>query len=237
VAGANGPAGPMGPAGPTGATGPQGSPGTGLNNRGDWVSGTTYDPNDYVFADNGEGVVSMYILTDGAPYTSTTPPSADLTHWSEFTAPAGPAGPQGDAGPTGATGATGATGPEGPQGPDGPQGPEGATGADAVLPPSMTVRRGYALATIAGGVLTVSALQGFTSLVRDSAGHYTLSAGFAVLPQTLVIASASEDFAIFETGRTSAALTFVARNQAAIGRPYADPAALRFHALGAQGDT
>ncbi|HOU73980.1 MAG TPA: tail fiber domain-containing protein, partial [Tenuifilum sp.] len=82
--------------GPQGPEGPQGPAGTGLNNRGDWVSGTTYDPGDYVFALNTGGTAnSMWILEGTSPYLSTLQPRLDPDHWVEFEAPAGPAGQNG----------------------------------------------------------------------------------------------------------------------------------------------
>ena len=155
------PPGATGATGPTGASGPTGVAGTGLNNRGAWVSGTTYNPGDYVFSTGSVATSSMWILTASSPYLSTILPKNDLTHWVEFAAPAGatgatgPAGssitgPTGSTGPTGAsitgptghTGATGAsitgpTGPAGGVGPTGPAGitgPTGATGATGLIP-------------------------------------------------------------------------------------------------------
>lgn len=133
--GATGPAGAKGDKGDTGDQGPQGiqgPAGVGLTNRGAWATGTTYAPGDYVFALNGSGVSSMFILTGSANYTSTTAPATDTAHWVEFQAPQGQQGP---AGPAGATGATGATGPKGDTGAAGPAGPTGATGATGATGP------------------------------------------------------------------------------------------------------
>lgn len=145
LTGATGPQGPTGATGPQGVQGLQGPGGSGLINQGTWVSGTTYSPNDYVFADSSatEGGVAMYVVSASSSFTSTTSPGSDLTNWSEVYAPQGPqgstgptgaTGPQGPAGAQGPTGATGATGPQGPTGatgatgPRGPQGPAGTNG-------------------------------------------------------------------------------------------------------------
>ncbi len=145
--GPTGPQGAMGLTGNTGPTGPQGDAGTGLTNRGDWVTGTNYVVGDYVFAASTTNVLikSMWICRS-AFFNSTTPPRNDLSRWTEFQAPAGaqgaqgpagatgPTGPQGIAGVVGATGPTGSqgllgpTGPQGVQGPTGPQGSRGLTG-------------------------------------------------------------------------------------------------------------
>ncbi len=112
AAGANGNDGATGPTGATGAegidgatgaTGAEGAAGTGLNNRGDWVSGTTYNVGDYVFAESSTNpsINSMWIVQNSSSFVSNTEPYQDLTDWVEFTAPEGP---------TGATGTTGATG-------------------------------------------------------------------------------------------------------------------------------
>jgi hypothetical protein len=98
--GAPGVAGPPGLPGAPGEPGPQGEPGTGLNPRGDWVSGTTYHPGDYVFASNATGGRSMFILLGETDLISTTEPMDDPAHWSELAAPAGPPGPVGPPGPT-----------------------------------------------------------------------------------------------------------------------------------------
>jgi hypothetical protein len=85
----------------TALTGPQGQAGTGLNNRGAWASGTTYNPGDYVF-DRSLGdpdIISMWIVEAETPFESTTQPYDDDDNWVEFTAPAGPQGPVGPAGP------------------------------------------------------------------------------------------------------------------------------------------
>jgi hypothetical protein len=98
VAGVAGPAGPSGDVGPTGATGPAG---TGLTNRGNWITGTTYNAGDYVFAPSSANpaVNSMWIVQNTSPFVSGTTPSGDLTNWVEFEAPQGPAGATGPAGP------------------------------------------------------------------------------------------------------------------------------------------
>ena len=116
-----------GPTGPIGATGPQGAAGVGLNNRGNWVSGTTYAPNDYVFAESSgnPAVNSMWIMQHSSSFVSTIQPKNQLTHWVEFEAPAGPQG---------ATGAQGNTGPIGPTGLIGTTGATGSTGAASTVP-------------------------------------------------------------------------------------------------------
>ena len=143
VTGAVGPTGPVGLTGangPTGATGSQGVAGVGLTNKGNWVSGTTYLPNDYVFSTSTSNplVNSMWIMQYSSSYVSTLLPKNDLAHWVEFEAPAGPTGaigPQGLQGIQGVTGATGQTGAQGSQGVQGvtgaigPQGIQGVTGA------------------------------------------------------------------------------------------------------------
>ncbi len=130
--GAAGPEGPIGPAGPEGPQGPKGDAGTGLTNRGDWVTGTTYDPGDYVFDRStvDQNINSMWILEDEVAYLSNSQPYVDPDHWVEFEAPEGPQGPQGPEGPVGAVGAVGPAGPEGPAGPTGPAGPKGDTGPE-----------------------------------------------------------------------------------------------------------
>jgi len=143
--GLTGPQGPQGPNGDTGATGTQGlqglqgPAGVGLNNRGDWVNGATYNKGDYVFdkSSNNPAVNSMWITQSGTYFVSTTQPYQDLTNWVEFQAPEGPQGPQGLTGSQGQqglqglqgdTGATGATGPQGLQGPKGDTGYTGPAG-------------------------------------------------------------------------------------------------------------
>jgi hypothetical protein len=69
--------------------GDKGDSGTGLKNRSQWVTGTTYVPGDYVFDTGSSTASSMWILSGDVPYVSTTKPNADLTHWVEFVAPAG----------------------------------------------------------------------------------------------------------------------------------------------------
>jgi len=82
--------------GPLGPQGPQGPAGTGLNNRGNWVSGTKYGPNDYVFAENtSQTGNSMWIMQASDSIVSTTPPREDSSNWIEFEAPQGPKGDPG----------------------------------------------------------------------------------------------------------------------------------------------
>lgn len=128
-AGPHGDRGPTGNVGPTGPTGPQGLAGIGLNNQGDWISGTVYHPSDFVFATASSGMgTSLWALNGTTPYTSTTTPHLDSSHWSELAAPQGPTGPTGMTGPIGATGATGPAGIQGIPGVTGPTGPQGLTG-------------------------------------------------------------------------------------------------------------
>jgi hypothetical protein len=85
----------------TSLVGPKGDTGTGLTNKGNWLTGTTYDPGDYVFyCSNAECLTtSMWIVEAAEPFESTTAPYLDPSKWVEFTAPAGPQGPEGPAGP------------------------------------------------------------------------------------------------------------------------------------------
>jgi hypothetical protein len=110
--GSQGPAGPSGPVGPQGATGPQGNtgpqgpqgeqgePGTGLTNKGPWVSMASYNPGDYVFDRSLLDPLtnSMWILQGTASWSSSTHPYQDLTHWVEFQAPKGEQGEPGEPG-------------------------------------------------------------------------------------------------------------------------------------------
>lgn len=121
--GDQGPAGIQGPQGDPGPTGPKGDAGTGLVNRGNWVSGMTVNPSDYVFYNGG-----MYISSTNVSFVSTTNPVTDTTHWAKYEAPAGPQGPIGPAGPTGPQGPQGVAGIQGPKGDTGAQGPKGDTG-------------------------------------------------------------------------------------------------------------
>ncbi|MBS1617135.1 MAG: fibronectin type III domain-containing protein [Bacteroidetes bacterium] len=97
--GNTGPTGPTGSNGVNGATGATGPAGTGLNNRGSWVAGTTYDPGDYVFAPSlADTTVNSMWIVQGGSFISGSEPGTDPSHWVEFQAPQGPQG---------ATGATG----------------------------------------------------------------------------------------------------------------------------------
>ncbi len=118
--------------GPAGPTGPQGPAGTGLNNQGNWVSGTTYNPNDYVFAPSSSNpnVNSMWVVQSGSPFVSGTDPANDPTNWVEFEAPQGPTGVTGPTGANGLSGVTGATGANGANGLNGTTGATGSTGAN-----------------------------------------------------------------------------------------------------------
>lgn len=61
-----------------------------LKNRSNWVSGTTYNPGDYVAATaTTSSSKSLFFLIDAAPYVSNTEPKDDLTHWLELSPPQG----------------------------------------------------------------------------------------------------------------------------------------------------
>lgn len=75
--------------------GEKGDTGTGLKNRGAWVTGTTYQPGDYVFSTGSSTSSSMWILNGETPYVSNTLPKDALTKWVEFVAPAGADGVNG----------------------------------------------------------------------------------------------------------------------------------------------
>src|SRR3989339_1807573 len=83
--------GEIGNTGPMGPIGPQGAAGTGLTNRGTWITGTEYNPSDYVFDQSTDNplVNSMWICQTTSPFTSSTNPYLDATNWIEFQAPAG----------------------------------------------------------------------------------------------------------------------------------------------------
>ena len=74
--------------------GQEGIAGTGLSNKGDWVSGTTYTSGDYVFAKTSDtdSSTSMFIYKGDGSTPSTTEPADDTTNWVEFTAPSGQRG-------------------------------------------------------------------------------------------------------------------------------------------------
>ncbi|HLP50101.1 MAG TPA: tail fiber domain-containing protein, partial [Chitinophagales bacterium] len=95
--GATGPIGLTGTDGPTGPTGATGAAGSGLNNQGNWLTGTTYNAGDYVFAPSSANpsVNTMWIVQGTSSFTSSSTPSSDPSHWIEFQAPAGPQGPTG----------------------------------------------------------------------------------------------------------------------------------------------
>ncbi len=85
-----------GPQGPVGPQGPQGPAGTGLNNQGNWVAGTKYGPNDYVFAENtAQTGNTMWVMQASDSIVSTVPPREDSSNWLEFEAPQGPKGDPG----------------------------------------------------------------------------------------------------------------------------------------------
>lgn len=75
--------------------GEKGDTGTSLKNRGAWVTGTTYQPGDYVFSTGSSTSSSMWILNGSTDYVSNTLPKDDLTKWVEFVAPAGADGVDG----------------------------------------------------------------------------------------------------------------------------------------------
>ena len=120
----------VGQKGATGPEGPQGPAGVGLNNKGAWVSGTTYASNDYVFDQKAQGSQdnSMWICQASSPFMSTTHPYEDGSRWVEFSAPQGEKGDDGERGPTGPTGSQGIQGIQGPTGPTGSQGIQGIQG-------------------------------------------------------------------------------------------------------------
>jgi hypothetical protein len=93
--GADGADGAKGEKGDPGEKGDKGDAGTGLTNRGNWASGVTYSPSDYVFAANAAGNTSMWIQSGDTDYVSTIAPKSDTAHWIEFQAPAGAAGADG----------------------------------------------------------------------------------------------------------------------------------------------
>lgn len=96
--------------------GADGADGTGLVNRGAWVSGSTYNPSEYVFAQGTTADSSMFIASAGDPFISVTPPRNDLGNWVEFSAPAGPKGERGEDGADGKDGANGTNGTNGADG-------------------------------------------------------------------------------------------------------------------------
>lgn len=150
--GAKGDTGTQGIQGVKGDKGDKGEAGTGLTNRGNWATGTTYHEGDYVFSAGSTADSSMWILNGTADYVSNTQPNADLTHWIEFEAPAGADGVDGSDGTNGReielsndgtnirwryVGDTGwnvlisvaaITGPQGPKGDTGTAGTKGDTG-------------------------------------------------------------------------------------------------------------
>ena len=134
----NGLVGPQGPQGQTGPEGPQGPAGVGLNNKGAWVSGTTYAGNDYVFDQKSQDSRdnSMWICQASAPFVSTTHPYEDGSRWVEFSAPQGEKGEDGEPGPTGPTGSQGIQGIQGPTGPTGSQGIQGIQGIQGPTGPT-----------------------------------------------------------------------------------------------------
>ena len=147
--GSQGNTGATGPAGVQGPSGPSGPAGHGLNNRGAWVTATTYNTGDYVFstASASTTVNSLWVSTFSTSYVSNIIPKTDLSNWQELPGlpgPTGTTGPQGNVGiqgPVGATGSIGAQGPAGiagvagSSGIAGPIGPTGLTGATGGVGP------------------------------------------------------------------------------------------------------
>lgn len=76
-----GPQGVQGPAGDQGIQGPQGTAGVGLTNRGNWVSGTSYVSNDFVFAVNSSGNQSLFV--NRLATSGTTQPKDTPANWVE----------------------------------------------------------------------------------------------------------------------------------------------------------
>lgn len=67
-----------------------------LKNRSNWVTGTTYNPGDYVAATaTASSSKSLYFLIDAVPYVSSIEPKSDLTHWLELSPPQGAKGDDG----------------------------------------------------------------------------------------------------------------------------------------------
>lgn len=184
---ANGPAGPQGPKGdpgpqgvegpqgvqgiqgPAGPKGPKGDPGTGLINKGNWISGTTYNPGDYVFSRSTENpaVNSMWILESAASFLSNTQPYLDVNNWVEFQAPQGPEGP------------------EGAQGPQGPQGEQGLPGPAATDDQTIFLT-GTDLSITGGNTIDLSVLQdGFEDADADPSNE--LISQFYLAGNTVVI--------------------------------------------------
>ena len=144
--------GPEGPQGPTGPEGPQGPAGVGLNNKGAWVSGTTYASNDYVFDQKSQDSQdnSMWICQASSPFMSTTHPYADDSRWVEFSAPQGEKGEDGEPGPAGPTGPTGSAGSAGPAGPTGATGSDGKSAYEVWIDAGNTGTKADFLASLKG---------------------------------------------------------------------------------------
>src|SRR5678816_1691364 len=65
--------------------GSTGSPGQGIINRGNWVTGTTYNATEYVFdTSSGGSGISMWMVNPPQTFFSTTAPRLDLSHWVEL---------------------------------------------------------------------------------------------------------------------------------------------------------
>ncbi|MDR1196762.1 MAG: collagen-like protein, partial [Candidatus Nomurabacteria bacterium] len=117
--GAQGPAGTQGPAGSQGIQGPQGPAGqdsvSGLNYKGVFDSGDTYDKNDTVLATAAGGDTHTYVCIDPSGCLAGGDPTTDTVSWAIIAFQ----------GPTGATGAQGPTGAQGIQGDPGVMGVSG----------------------------------------------------------------------------------------------------------------
>ena len=117
--GLQGSEGKEGPQGPQGPQGLQGAAGTGLTNKGTWITGSSYIGGDYVFSLASSGTNnSMWVCQSAASFVSSVLPKNDPSNWAEFQAPEGPQGPQGI---------------QGIQGPKGDTGPIGLTGSQGLI--------------------------------------------------------------------------------------------------------
>ena len=127
IQGIQGTQGLQGTQGIQGLQGITGTDGTSLINKGTWISGTTYNPGDYVFYDvsSGDTTQAMFILVGDNPYVSTIAPYDDTTYWNSFEAPQGAQGIQGIQGLQGVQGTQGTQGTQGLQGTQGIQGMDG----------------------------------------------------------------------------------------------------------------
>jgi Collagen triple helix repeat (20 copies) len=128
-AGPQGSQGPIGPIGPLGPVGPQGNPGpagpVGMNNRGAWAPGISYQIDDAV-TDQGQFWLATAVTDGQEPATGS--PIWLLIATKGADGALGPGGPPGPPGMPGPVGPAGAAGPQGPQGAMGLQGPTGLPG-------------------------------------------------------------------------------------------------------------